>query len=242
MRELGILFNAEMRPKVRDDLATMTRRVMVPQPERGYHAGLHCTVWYCHGRQNRPYQKDAFGVWLPYARYQVGDMVYMKEPYQLTTNITAHDICGYWCDDGRIFRRELSIEEFKKWMNRKKKFAKTSALFMYKSLARTWLKVTRAWVEQVQDISEENALSEGVRIGSSAMGHVFTAKEHFKALWNSINEKPKPIYIKGEIVSYISYPWDDTGAYAKMKTYRGKPHICYPNPWNWCYEFERVKR
>jgi hypothetical protein len=47
---------------------------------------------------------------------------------------------------------------------------------------------------------------------------------------------------KGKVTHYESYPWDDSGEYAKMKTYRGKPHLCYPNPWTFAYTFELTER
>ena len=32
-------------------------------------------------------------------------------------------------------------------------------------------------------------MEEGVKVGDSSMGHIFTAREHFEALWDSINKK-----------------------------------------------------
>lgn len=247
MAELPISFTAENRLAVwRDvDPKTHTRRVIVPQPTWFVHEDIGGHVEW--GK----YQFDDYFDLVPYARYQVGDELWMQEPYQIEN--TCFDSGGRlkritYLDDGRITEKYMPIKELEKWAKRKFPFRTTSARFMYRSLARKWVLVKRVWVERVQDISRADAVAEGIIHEVCHHGHksVCTAgcrpepEYKFRDLWNSINAKPRPSIINGIIIGYMSYPWDDTGEYAKLKTYRGKPHICYPNPYIFGYELEKI--
>ncbi len=185
------------------------------------------------------------------SRLQAGDEVYLREPVQIQKIGWARGLIeGVYLDDAEWFNVELLKKEWGRLVARKNPYAKTSPLFMYKSLSRTWRKVTRVWVEQLQDISREDAVAEGIIHEVCHHGHksVCTAgcrpepEYKFRTLWNSINEKPRPSIINGVIIGYESYPWDDTGKYAKMETYRGLPHVCYFNPYVFCYEFSEIDK
>ena len=99
---------------------------------------------------------------------------------------------------------------------------------MPKEAARIFLKVTNVRVERLQDISEEDAIAEGIydepgsvsgrtwyrkfiKESDARINGLFTesAKECFQTLWQSINAK--------------KHPWDS-------------------NPWVWVYEFERIEK
>ncbi|MDR2981151.1 MAG: hypothetical protein LBV12_02765 [Puniceicoccales bacterium] len=54
--------------------------------------------------------------------------------------------------------------------------------------SRITLEVTGIRVERLREISEEDAIAEGVRIGMGAMPY-FSCLDAFKALWDSINGK-----------------------------------------------------
>jgi len=97
---------------------------------------------------------------------------------------------------------------------------KMPSIFMPKTAARIWLEVVSVRVERLQDITEEDAISEGIgKITQNYYGgepHRIkgnpkcynTAKEAFKGLWNYLNLKR-------------GYGWN-------------------ANPWVWCVEFRRV--
>lgn len=102
------------------------------------------------------------------------------------------------------------------------KFCSIPSIYMEKWACRLFMKVTHVRVERLQDITEEDAIAEGVicyedcgdfknylynDIYGDDMG-VLTAKDSFETLWQSINGKES---------------WDD-------------------NPWVWVIEFERVER
>ena len=106
---------------------------------------------------------------------------------------------------------------------------KRPSIFMPKWATRIWLRVKSVRVERVQDISDADAIAEGVAIldidtigrkvypdyqvpkGFLWQSHnqYYSAKQSFMTLWDSINEKR-------------GYGWD-------------------ANPWVWVVEFEKVK-
>ena len=101
------------------------------------------------------------------------------------------------------------------------------SIFMPKEAARIFLKVTNVRVEKLQDISEEDAIAEGIAVSSKvgSDGHYYYkdyndttdwpevgwmhASTSFQTLWQSINAK--------------KYPWES-------------------NPWVWVYDFERIEK
>lgn len=62
------------------------------------------------------------------------------------------------------------------------------SIFMPKEAARIWLDVTDVRVERLSEITEEDAIAEGIRIGIGGMPY-FSCREAFAALWNSLNAK-----------------------------------------------------
>lgn len=107
------------------------------------------------------------------------------------------------------------------------------SIHMPKEAARIFLKVTNVRVERLQDISEEDAIAEGIAIDKQPMKNndgwyypknylpenteywgskYFKIGEYsksFKSLWQSINAK--------------KHPWES-------------------NPWVWVYEFQRIEK
>lgn len=91
-----------------------------------------------------------------------------------------------------------------------------SSLFMPKAAARIWLEIVEVRVERLQDISEQDAIAEGLLDaghgawtfpGTDRVWH--SAAYCYAALWDAINAKR-------------GYAWDD-------------------NPWVWVISFERHK-
>ncbi|MCK5607680.1 hypothetical protein KAR91_37695 [Candidatus Pacearchaeota archaeon] len=242
-KEKGILFTKKNRDGVRSEIKLQTRRTMKPQPVGIIHEdeGGH-VEW---GK----YQVDDYSDLRHFARYQVGDLLYMREPYQILDTGSHRWVHGRYVDDDKKFSMYFDKPEWDKLISRKAfrqadyPLPVSSSLFMYKSLARKWVKVTGVRCERVQDITHADILREGI---NAEMEPKADYPDNIKAawieLWNSINAKPKPMESKDVITHYVSYPWDDSGEFAKMKTYRGKPHKCYPNPWNFAYTFELTKR
>lgn len=107
------------------------------------------------------------------------------------------------------------------------------SIFMPRWASRITLEVTEVRVERVQDISEEDARSEGCRPGNFG-----STRDTFADLWDSINGLPKPVKTDGAVTSYVSYPWD--GAHVLSPNHRGLPHRVHPNPHVWVVGYRRL--
>ena len=138
--------------------------------------------------------------------------------------------------------------EYHEWWHRGKDAQAIPSIHMPRWACRLELEVTKVRVERVQEISEADAIAEGVTYtdeyleweewvdscappGSSRA----SAKDWFGKLWDSINAKPKPVRSGGKIDHYVSYPWEDV---QETREHRGLPWIVMGNPWVWPVNFE----
>jgi hypothetical protein len=177
-----ILFSGPMIRAILDGKKSMTRRVVKPQPEPFCAAFTHetgatnCTVVYRPKPSDAPFQPGA-RLWVreTWRRPRINDgaPAAIKSPVQYRATSLFHDGFG------------------ESWR---------PSIFMPRWASRITLGVTAVKVERLQDISEEDAKAEGVRFdGTYWLGGVHpikktpqcwpTAKDAFKALWNSINSK-----------------------------------------------------
>ena len=118
---------------------------------------------------------------------QIGDILYVRETWSLTR--------GFFEGDEKVlYKADFTDEDAKA-------FHWKPSLFMPKAYARIFLKVTNVRVERLQDISEADAIAEGIkRIGDAWKDYDFkdnskynyrylSAVVSYKSLWNSINKK-----------------------------------------------------
>ena len=160
--------------KIMADLKTNSRRIMRPQPD--------------YFIQGRPYKQIDPGV-ATYKKikppHQPGDIVYVAEGYQIKWKVPyADEVFGYYRADDRYFLKYLTEHELKLWLARKKPYAKTSGRFMYRSLARIYLKILDVKAERIQNISMEDCVAEGIQ---AKLMFTWTTIKPFKNLWNSIH-------------------------------------------------------
>jgi hypothetical protein len=246
-RELPMIFQGWGVRAILDGLKTNTRRIIKPQP---LDDGRPINIFVPGGimMDGTKYQNYA----CPYPK---GTRIWVKETWRI---FDAYSECGCSedCSCVRYHGRVLYYADIKcdesKWK---------PSIFMKREHSRIDLIVTKDRPpERVQDITEEDAIAEGAKFvdfGKNQYSqqrpgwrHDYTpvkwedsyssAKWSFAAIWNKINAKPKPKKRKGVITHYESYPWSEESMDPR-KTINGKPHLCWPNPYVWPVEFERIK-
>lgn len=193
MKEKPIIFKAEMVRAILEGRKTQTRRVVKldgfeGDPVYETENGLHNIIDLC--------------------PYKVGQTLWVRETFQISKGdfaptleeeLTKKPNILYYASDNPRYR------DNDKW---------TPSIHMPRLASRIDLEVTNVRVERVQEISEEDAIAEGVLSisdpsGKSIWGDGF-AKACFRKLWDSINVK------KG-------HGWNE-------------------NPWVWVIEFKRKEK
>jgi len=163
-----------------------------------------------------------------FAPYRIGETVYIKEAYchkvdPITSKVSVTE---FWyrldnpeiefLDDGDGFAVINKDGSYKSpWR---------SPLLMPEEAARYFIKIKAVRAERLQEITEEDALKEGIKIMAGThqstaknpetgelklvgQPEPFTARYHYEALWDSLNK---------------GYPWES-------------------NPWVFRYKFELIK-
>ncbi len=165
----GILFKPDMTKAIVEGRKTVTRRVIKPQPELDV-AG----IWDWKPRKDveigwRQIYDQAMII--EYARYQVGETVYIKE---------AHYRWGRWIKNGFTktgkqawsFKSDnhavsyldcppLQLIETNKSRNLPGWYKRPS-IFMPRRYIRIWLEITEIRVERVQEIDSWDCIHEGI--------------------------------------------------------------------------------
>ena len=170
MGEKPIIFNAEMVKAILERRKTQTRRPVKP-----------------HKPSNDPWKFSPFG--------KPADVLWVRETVRLCefgTCIPMRDEDNYnyvKVSYNRTNEEKLRVpcSEWEKWRkyafkrsdDLDKKAVFVPSIHMPRWACRTTLKVKRVWVERVQDISDEDAIAEGVP-------KCDTPQKQFKILWNSI--------------------------------------------------------
>lgn len=194
MNEKPILFNAEMVNAILSGRKTQTRRIMKVQPSEHFHPQtIHGAMdftahWYTPGVIDKdgylqPARKDVFGVADEDEGYTcplgaVGDQLWVRETFGKYRAAPS----------GFVYRAdgELPCGDPERW---------TPSIHMPPWASRINLLITGVRVERLQDISDADALAEGV----SANEHS-PARYVFGSLWQSIYGADNP-------KSWQANPW-----------------------------------
>lgn len=211
MRELPLLANTQVALALFEGRQTQDRRPIKPQPRQTQDGMIVEGAGFV--------GIDAWRKMTPkLGKYQVGDHLYVKEPFRVL-QWRANKVYGLYTRDSMGFGCELTQDECEKFYNWKKPKQGKSSLFMFKSLARTWLEVTAVRVERVQDITAKDIVCEGIQPRNSEQSALIEIGscsyddeiiERFAELWDSIYGKTE-------------FSWDN-------------------NPWNFVYEFKKIER
>lgn len=176
-----ILFNTEMVKAVLEGRKTVTRRVVKAEPpysqsqlnERWYYRSENEVAKLAEGGS-----RASVGFWTPYSgyvphkkpQYQLGDILYVRETWQYIEGASGH---------GFAYRAGGGVyNDVGKWR---------PAIHMPKSAARIFLRIKSVRAERLQDITEEQAIKEGVTAETNNSGCIHRAK--FQTLWNSTIKK-----------------------------------------------------
>lgn len=200
MKTKPILFKAEMVRAILKGTKTQTRRIVkfnktIDNPKIGFSAFTNDNQFEVRGiHENGQYGGSLFK--LPFSK---GNKMWVRETWQLINSYATKKQEYIYRADGN--NDEQYIEDWQGWK---------PSIFMPKKACRLFLDITKVRIERLQNISEEDAKSEGVlsydcEITKSTWykdyltkekgyGHpdydypsVNTAKESFKTLWISIN-------------------------------------------------------
>lgn len=194
-----ILFNTEMVRANLDGRKSCTRRLVkgfVPDDAIwGYTAFTPKGYISCRGTFADGYGEKFFK--LP---YQTGDILYVRETWY--KDKYRYMYRANYSDSEKFYRdgKEAKI----KWH---------PSIHMPKEAARIWLKVTDVRVERLQEITEEQAISEGVTVSEFDLEGGYTFVSEFAMLWDSTIKK----------VDRDRYGWN-------------------ASPWVWVIEFERCEK
>jgi len=196
IKERPILFSAPMVRAILEGRKTVTRRVMKPQPHPDFLArGVHSVVpqwpnqdgvrWFmedgCSELVKCPHGKPGDRLWVREAHAFVPEPAYRRSTgiYQQINPSDAYEACVY-------------RENF----DRARNFPWRPSIHMPRWASRILLEITDVRVERLQDISEEQALTEGVHYDSPHRAYFGTdtggiacnsARCAFADLWQSIN-------------------------------------------------------
>lgn len=205
-KQRPILFSTPMVQAIIAGKKTMTRRVLKPAVDTKYwkasafdrskewrktpllgpgHYGHSDTEWALYNIDD-PYGAVPYtGRICPYGK--PGDLLWVRETTCIPPKFWASP-CNHNCipdPDGDMRHVSYKADGHPEDVMRDYKLKWTPSIHVPKWTARIWLKVTDIRVEHLQEISEEDALAEGIDL--SPIG--ITNKTCFKILWDSINKK-----------------------------------------------------
>lgn len=217
-----ILFSAPMIQKIHDDDKFATRRL--PQVPK----------WALGGREN--FEIDESGDLLTVCentgclskiqpRYKVGNTYYCVEAWRIIVHddFTKHMIVKF--KDGVIVDADFeSDERYNKFRKYAFKSGWQSPRFMPKEVARLFVKITGSRPEELQDITEEQAINEGV--GDLFMDYIAYSGD---PICNGVYDPENPD------IARLQYRllWDSL--------HRKQGNGWDTNPYVYAYDFERVR-
>ena len=152
-------------------------------------------------------------------RYEVGEIIYIKEPYIL--HPLGHDRVFYKYDQKDI--QELQELEYGDYLDKPGFWRNKQS--MPARLARYFLRITAKHGERLQDITEEAAKREGVRPFTSIEGHY-------------VHYCPELHFTKEELVDGYPHCSDARTSFRTLMEMLEGPGIWEKNPFVWVYCFE----
>lgn len=193
MKERGIIFNSEMVRAILDGRKTQTRRIMKPQPKTNENGDIWWPSNICQSMINiKEMMQDNDGVWAGIAGIScphggVGDHLWVRETFK--AGVCTESTIAYKATHKPSDLEEGWYEEIK-W---------TPSIHMPRRYSRITLEITNIRVDRLNDISNDDAKSEGCWYGrgGGVPDKAITPSDQFPTLWEEI-------YGDG---SWSSNPW-----------------------------------
>lgn len=217
-KETGLMFKAPLVRAILDGRKTQTRRVVKADWIQSERAPLQTNPgrfhFWCSGEHDCPFGK-------PGDRIYVRENFYQDGQWCLRTGCEPDDPNGrFWSGSSRIlFAADCGgnlpppMDSMSTWRSR-------PSIHMPRWAARIWLEITGVRVERLQDISNEDALAEGVnRISHGREGYFYSAIRN--------DPHPKNWLYPDDAFREL---WDSTGGDWSA------------NPWVWVIDFKRIER
>lgn len=203
MKEIGMLFSSEMVRAILDERKTQTRRLA-----RDCRIDSNGNAW----QGNRYFGQDMRGT--PHVdRWRkpcdVGDRIYVRETWGVL-NDKYHRYC-YLVDSQYPQGRSRQQLVGNRWR---------PSIHMPKAAARIWLEVTDVRTERLQDISEKDAIAEGIDMESE-----------FASLCIDLETAPysNDLVRNSAAITVFKKLWESTcGSWDA-------------NPWVWVIEFKQIE-
>ncbi len=219
----SILFSTEMVQAILDGRKTQTRRILKSRHESGRFAICKnidgqveqiCSL----GWDEENVEKDNI---CPYGH--PGDVLWVRESWNVTTLISStskSDVLGT-----KTIRYKADNDQFNRCTKRSMKWK--PSIYMPKEACRLFLKVKNVRVERLQDITEEDAIAEGIEYNNGKINNTLSGYRFY------VNTEPKSIVplTKCPINSFRSL-WEKINGIQSWKT----------NPWVWVISFERINK
>lgn len=192
-KERPILFSTPMVEAILDGRKTQTRRTrgleeINKNPDDWHFVGMCVTD---SGELKATFQncEDFVRIKCPYGK--PGDRLWVRETWQKTDFLhPSNENYGY------VYK---ASENGKDWQENTEEWKWKPSIHMPKAAARIWLEITDISVERLQDISKEDAITEGIepvadgyknympKLSSTSQFCWPTAYHSFQSLWESIN-------------------------------------------------------
>jgi hypothetical protein len=205
MKKKPIIFSSPMVKAILEDKKDMTRRVVKGPPCTDINGSVNIKGFWFIPKRDKDHAFDSV------APYCVGDILWVRETWGIANKANGfrivYKIPQFSNPFPNGFPRELLL--YGRWR---------PSIFLPRYAARIFLEVKHVHLEQVQSISERDAVREGVTTLSFVLPDEKTKlkpkggtfRTEFKYLWDKLNKKR-------------GYGWDK-------------------NPWVWVIQFDRIKK
>lgn len=226
-KERPILFSTPMVQAILNGNKMQTRRVVKPQPPTDCNDEEPCIEfdysndnprWYANWEMplNPPKASESHTVYCPYGK--PGDVLWVRETW-FSTRFDCNELLECGVTSHIRYKADRNYNPRKDCVGRSWK----PSIHMPKAAARIWLEITDVRVERLLDISEQDAISEG--IDTETYKNAAAPRNFFDYT------DPLGSPLSSAFMSFISL-WDSiNGEFAADE-----------NPWVWVVEFKRIEK